>query len=73
METATLFTVAFANHIPLGALLLISDQPMISEGIKTVHSDEWVTQNFVKEHLEMGVEVLSYIQEKNCSVKHLFF
>ena len=73
METATLFTVAFANHIPLGALLLISDQPMISEGIKTAHSDEWVTQNFVKEHLEIGVEVLSYIQEKNYSVKHLIF
>ncbi len=30
METATLFTVGFANEIPTGALLLVSDQPMIS-------------------------------------------
>ncbi|NNC94664.1 MAG: AMP nucleosidase, partial [Chitinophagales bacterium] len=28
METATLFTAAFYNKIPAGALLLISDQPM---------------------------------------------
>lgn len=73
METATLFTVAFSNHIPLGALLLVSDQPMISEGIKTAHSDALVTQNFVKEHLEIGIEVLSDIRDKNYSVKHLIF
>jgi len=28
METATLFSCGFANHIPTGALLLVSDQPM---------------------------------------------
>lgn len=73
METATLFTVAFANRIPLGALLLVSDRPMISEGIKTADSDKQVTQNFVKQHLEIGIEVLTSIQEKNYSVKHLIF
>ena len=36
METATLFSVGFANHIPVGALLLVTDQPMIPEGVKTV-------------------------------------
>lgn len=73
METATLFTVAFANRIPLGALLLVSDRPMISDGIKTANSDKQVTQNYVKQHLEIGVEVLRNIQEKNYSVKHLIF
>ncbi len=73
METATLFTTAFANRIPLGALLLVSDRPMISEGIKTADSDKQVTQNFVKQHLEIGIEVLGSIQEKNYSVKHLIF
>lgn len=73
METATLFTVAFANRIPLGALLLVSDRPMISEGIKTAASDQQVTQNYVRQHLEIGVEVLMNIQEKNYSVKHLIF
>lgn len=73
METATLFTVAFANRIPLGSLLLVSDRPMISEGIKTAESDKQVTQNFVKQHLEIGIEVLTNLQEKNYSVKHLIF
>ena len=73
METATLFTAAFANRIPLGALLLVSDRPMISEGIKTADSDKQVTQNHVRQHLEIGIEVLARIQEKNYSVKHLIF
>lgn len=40
METATLFSVGFANQIPVGALLLVSDQPMISTGVKTEESDK---------------------------------
>jgi nucleoside phosphorylase len=39
METATIFTTGFANKIPTGALLLVSDQPMIPEGVKTAESD----------------------------------
>ena len=73
METATIFTVGFANRIPTGALLLVSDRPMISEGIKTAESDKHVTQQFVRQHLEIGIETLKHIQEKNYSVKHLIF
>ncbi len=73
METATIFTVGFANRIPTGALLLVSDRPMISEGIKTAESDKQVTRNFVRQHLEIGIEVLSNIRDKNYSVKHLIF
>ena len=73
METATIFTVGFANRIPTGALLLVSDRPMISDGIKTAESDKHVTQNFVKQHLEIGLVVLNNIKEKNYSVKHLIF
>lgn len=73
METATIFTVGFANRIPTGALLLISDQPMISDGIKTAASDKAVTQNFVREHLDIGIETMKNIQEKNYSMKHLIF
>src|SRR5439155_2701546 len=32
METATIFAVGFYNKIPTGALLLVSDQPMVPEG-----------------------------------------
>jgi AMP nucleosidase len=73
METATLFTVGFANQIPTGALLLVSDQPMISEGIKTEKSDMHVTQNFVEEHVHIGIESLKTIIENKETVKHLRF
>lgn len=73
METATLFTVGFANRIPVGALLLVSDRPMISDGIKTSESDNLVTQHFVSQHLEIGIETMQSIREKNYSMKHLIF
>ena len=73
METATLFSCGFANHIPTGALLLVSDQPMIPEGVKTEKSDNLVTQHFVKEHLEIGIESLRLILDEKKTVKHLKF
>lgn len=73
METATIFIVGFANHIPSGALLLVSDQPMISSGIKTEKSDSLITNNFVEEHLEIGIEALKEISEEGRSVRHLKF
>lgn len=71
METATLFTCGFANRIPVGALLLVSDQPMIPEGVKTEKSDNIVTRNFVNEHLMIGVDALRNIAEDNQTVRHL--
>jgi len=73
METATIFTVGFANSIPTGALLLVSDQPMISTGIKTEESDNKVTRDFVNEHLRIGIDALNEIIEDKRSVKHLHF
>lgn len=73
METATLFTVGFANEIPTGALLLVSDQPMIPEGVKTQASDKLVTENFATDHLEIGIKSLNEIRENGHSVKHLRF
>lgn len=73
METATLFTVGFHNEIPTGALLLVSDQPMIPEGIKTAESDKKVTANFVKPHLEIGIAALKVLSTQGNSVKHLRF
>lgn len=73
METATIFTVGFYNQIPSGALLLVSDQPMISTGVKTDASDQIVTNKFVKEHLETGIDALLEIKNNGESVKHLKF
>ncbi len=73
METATIFTVGFANEIPTGALLLVSDQPMISTGIKTEASDRKVTNKYVETHLKIGIEALREIKDNSVSVKHLRF
>ena len=58
METATLFSTGFFNEIPTGALLLVSDQPMIPEGIKTAQSDRKVTREFLDMHLRIGIDAL---------------
>jgi AMP nucleosidase len=71
METATIFTTAFANKIPAGALLLVSDQPMIPEGVKTDESDKNVTQQYVNLHLKIGVESLQQLIHQGLTVKHL--
>nr|WP_319401469.1 AMP nucleosidase [uncultured Carboxylicivirga sp.] len=73
METATIFTVGFANGIPTGALLLVSDQPMISAGVKTEASDKKVTANYVEDHLRIGIKAMDTIQHNGKSVKHLKF
>jgi len=73
METATIFLVGFANSIPKGALLLVSDSPMTPEGVKTAASDKSVTQNFVRLHLDIGVESLAELRDSGESVKHMRF
>jgi AMP nucleosidase len=73
METATIFAAGFANHIPTGALLLVSDQPMIPEGVKTELSDRMITANFVEAHIRIGVEALKLVRRHGRSVKHLRF
>lgn len=73
METATIFTVGFANEIPTGALLLVSDQPMISTGIKTEESDRKITDKFVEDHIRIGIAALTEIKNNGISVKHLRF
>ncbi len=73
METATIFITGFANKIPTGALLLVSDQPMIPEGVKTAESDSSVTEKFVETHLRVGIDSLKQLINHGLTVKHLHF
>jgi AMP nucleosidase len=73
METATIFTTGFANKIPTGALLLVSDQPMIPEGVKTAESDSNVTNTYVETHLRIGIASLKQLINNGLTVKHLHF
>jgi AMP nucleosidase len=70
METATLFIVGLANEIPRGALLLVSDMPMIPEGVKTEASDEMVTEKYASLHLEIGIEAMTEIGKSGEKIKH---
>jgi len=73
METATIFVTGFANKIPSGALLLVSDQPMIPDGVKTAESDKKVTSGFVESHLRIGIDSLNELINNGLTVKHLKF
>ena len=73
METATIFTVGFYNKIPTGALLLVSDQPMIPEGVKTEESDKRVTSDYVERHLRIGIDSLKQLINGGLTVRHLRF
>ncbi len=73
METATIFIAGFANDIPRGALLLVSDNPMTPEGVKTSASDQGVTKQFMELHVKMGIESLRELKNSGESVKHLRF
>ncbi len=73
METATIFMTGFANKIPTGALLLVSDQPMISEGVKTAESDKKVTKEYLQSHLDIGIDSLKQLIHDKTTVKHLRF
>ncbi len=73
METATIFIVGYANEIARGALLLVSDLPMMPEGIKTEESDRMITKNFVDLHLQIGIEAMTEIGVKGEKIKHFRF
>jgi AMP nucleosidase len=73
METATIFMVGFYNKIPTGALLLVSDQPMIPDGVKTASSDKKITELYVERHLKIGIDSLKQLINNAMTVRHLRF
>ncbi len=73
METATIFVAGFYNKIPTGAFLLVTDQPMVPEGVKTDASDLKVSKEFVDTHIRLGIGAMKEIASDGRSVKHLKF
>ncbi len=73
METATIFVVGYTNQIARGALLLVSDLPMIPDGIKTEDSDREITSNFTDMHLQIGIEAMTEVGTKGEEIKHFTF
>jgi len=73
METATIFMTGFYNEITTGALLLVSDQPMMPEGVKTAESDAEVDAAFVTDHLRIGINSLKQLINQGLTLKHMKF
>lgn len=73
METATIFIAGYANHIARGAFLLVSDLPMIPDGVKTEKSDKIVTQQYVDLHLQIGIEAMTDLEANGEKIKHFTF
>lgn len=63
MECATLFAAGYHHHLPMGALLLISDIPLNMEGIKTKKSSEGVFGSFMAQHVQLGVDIMLLLQK----------
>ncbi len=70
METATIFIVGHVNEIARGALLLVSDMPMVPEGIKTEESDKAVNENYLDLHLQIGIEAMTELGQQGEHIKH---
>ena len=73
METATVFIVGFVNGIPHGALLLVSDNPMTPEGVKTSKNDKKISASYTETHIQIGIDSLMELKNSGDSVKHMKF
>jgi AMP nucleosidase len=63
LECATLFAASYKRKFTLGALLLISDLPLMRTGIKTKKSSELVYKTCMPDHIETGIAVLKRSRE----------
>ncbi len=63
MECATLFMAGYYHKLPVGALLLISDLPLDSEGIKTKESSQNVFAKYTLDHVETGVRIMRSLDD----------
>ena len=73
METATLFTVGFHNQIPTGALLLVTDSPMVPDGVKTLEKDKVNSKKFDESHVKLGIKSLEQLINNGNTIRHLKF
>ena len=69
MEIATLFSVAYALSLPMGAIMLISDLPLKKGGIKSKESATEVFQQFTVNHFDIGFKIVEEIKKMDIKVE----
>lgn len=55
MEISALFSVGYRMGKPIGAIMLVSDLPLLRSGVKTTNSTDDILQEFCDKHLELGI------------------
>jgi AMP nucleosidase len=65
MEIATLFSVAYALNLPIGAIMLISDMPLLKGGIKSKESADEVFRKYTELHFKAGIKAIEEIKIYN--------
>ncbi|MBU3914733.1 AMP nucleosidase [bacterium] len=65
MEIATLFSVAYALNLPIGAIMLISDLPLKKGGIKSKESSSDVFSKYTDNHFNIGFKTIEEIKKDN--------
>jgi len=63
MEIATIFSVAYALNLPVGAIMLVSDLPLQTGGIKNKDSAREVFAAYTREHITLALEVMEEVKK----------
>lgn len=63
MECATLFAASYSHRVPLGALLLVSDLPLLPDGFKTKKSGELLFKKHMPDHIDKGIQIMKQMQK----------
>jgi AMP nucleosidase len=59
--------------IDMETATILSDIPMIPEGVKTEENDKKVTSSYAERHLKIGIDSLNQLMNNGLTVRHLKF
>ena len=63
MEISALFSVGYALGKPVGAIMVISDLPLVHSGIKRSGSTSQILEAFGEKHLQLGIQAHRTLEE----------
>ncbi len=64
MEISALFSVGYAMGKPIGAIMLISDMPLLRSGVKTTSSTDNILDQYCEQHLQLGIKSIQKIKHQ---------
>jgi AMP nucleosidase len=64
MELATLFTVAYRYEVPIGSIMLVSDMPLQTKGLKDKKLQHEIYSNHMETHLDIAADVIQNLNLK---------